>query len=55
MLALQGPPDTVTYLIVGYALIGGVGLVYIISLIVRQRNLKRDVEALEAITREEDA
>jgi hypothetical protein len=55
MLALQGPPNTVLYLVAGYVIIGGIGLIYIVSLVVRQRNLKRDVEALDAITREDDA
>jgi hypothetical protein len=32
-----------------------VGLVYIISLLVRQRNLKRDVETLEMLTREDNS
>ena len=55
MLTLQGPPNTVLFLVAGYAIIGAIGLIYIVSLMVRQRNLKRDIEALDAITREDDA
>ena len=55
MLALQGTPNTVPYLIAGYAVIGTVGLVYIVSLVMRQRNLKRDIETLDSLTREENA
>ena len=55
MNALQDTiPDTVSYLIAGYAVIGTVGLAYIISLIIRQGNLKRDIETLEALAREEE-
>ena len=55
MHALQSVPNTVPYLIAGYAVIGAIGLVYIIGLVVRQRNLKRDIETLEALTREDNA
>ena len=34
MLALQGPPNTVLYLVAGYVIIGGIGLIYIASLVV---------------------
>ena len=54
-LALQTTPNTVPYMIAGYVVIGTVGLVYVISLLVRQRNLKRDVETLEMLTREDNA
>ncbi|MGE5124293.1 MAG: hypothetical protein ACM3H7_07220 [Acidobacteriaceae bacterium] len=43
---MQAPAETTTYMIAGYAVIFGVMLVYIISLIVRQRNLRRDVSTL---------
>ena len=48
-------PDTVPYLIAGYAVIGTVGLIYIVSLIVRQHNLKRDIETLEVLIRDEES
>jgi CcmD family protein len=55
MHALQSVPNTIPYLIAGYAVIGTIGLVYIVSLIVRQRNLRRDVETLEMLTREDNS
>lgn len=56
MLPLQAPtPNTVPSLILGYVVIGLTGLVYIISLIARQRNLRRDIEMLETLTRDDDA
>lgn len=53
-LLQAGPPNTVPYLIAGYAVIGTVGLLYILSLLMRQRNLKRDVETLETLSREDE-
>ena len=54
-LLLQRPtPDTVSYLIVGYAIIGGIGLAYVISLIWRQRGLSKDVEVLKMLQEDED-
>lgn len=42
-------PDTINYLILGYVLIGGTGLVYVASLLLRQRNLKRDLDVIERL------
>jgi len=42
----QAPAETTTYMIAGYAVIFGVMLIYILSLIIRRRNLKRDVNTL---------
>lgn len=47
-------PDTVAYMILGYAIIGGVGLVYVTSLLLRQRNLKRDLEVMARLRDEDD-
>jgi len=48
LLLLQDqPPDTVSYLILGYVIIGVVGLGYVLTLVVRQRNLRRDLDVLE--------
>ena len=46
-------PDTISYMILGYAIIGGVGLLYVASLALRQRNLKRDIEVLSTLADEE--
>lgn len=42
-------PDTIPYLILGYVIIGGVGLGYALSLVLRQRRLKRDLVMLERL------
>lgn len=46
MLFQEGPAQTTTYLIAGYAVIFGVMLVYLISLILRARNLQQDLQIL---------
>jgi hypothetical protein len=43
----EGPAQTVNYFIAGYVVIFGVMGLYLASLIIRQRNLKRDLETLE--------
>jgi len=42
-------PDTTNYLILGYVVFGLVMGLYLISLVVRQRNLQRDLELLEEL------
>ncbi len=49
----EGPANTTSYMIAGYAVIFGVMLIYLISLLVRQRNLQKDLEVLEEIQAEE--
>jgi hypothetical protein len=52
--ALQdGTPNTVPYLILGYVIIGTVGLGYVATLLWRQRNLLRDIDMLDMLQREE--
>jgi CcmD family protein len=46
-LLQEGPAQTVNYFIAGYTVIFGVMGLYLVSLILRQRNLKRDLETLE--------
>jgi hypothetical protein len=53
MPILQATPDTTSYLILGYVIIGTVGLGYAISLWWRQRSLMRDLDVLEALEQEE--
>jgi len=48
-LLLQTPPDTSGYMIAGYVVIFGIMLVYLISLIVRSRNLHQDLDTLEEL------
>lgn len=54
LLFQSAPPDTSLYLLLGYVIIGGVGLIYVISLLVRQRNLKRDLDIIERLQRDEE-
>lgn len=49
LLIQQVPAQTTIYMIAGYSVIFGVMLVYIISLIVRNRNLKRDMQSLHEL------
>ena len=45
----MAPLETTNYMIAGYAVIFGVMLVYLVSLFVRWRNLKRDVQMLQEL------
>ncbi len=45
----QTTPDTVDYMIAGYVVIFGVIGLYLASYLIRNRNLKRDLELLEEI------
>jgi hypothetical protein len=53
VLLQEGPANTTSYMIAGYTIIFGVMLIYLISLLVRQRNLNKDLEVLEEIQVEE--
>ena len=52
MFLLQAPPDTSSYMVAGYAVAFGVMLLYVISLVIRSRNLKRDISILEEMDKE---
>jgi len=43
----QAPAETTRYMVAGYSVIFSVIFLYIVSLIVRRRNLKRDLEILD--------
>lgn len=47
MLLQEGPAETTGYMIFGYIVIFGAIFLYIVSLYLRQRNLKRDLELME--------
>jgi hypothetical protein len=49
LFAQEPTPDTSAYMIAGYAVIFSIMLIYLISLIIRNRNLKKDYEMLEEI------
>lgn len=52
-LFLDMVPDTTSYLVLGYVIIGGIGLGYVLSLVLRQRRLKRDLDVLEHLLEDE--
>jgi hypothetical protein len=49
----EGPANTTSFMIAGYTVIFGIMLIYLISLLIRQRNLQKDLEVLEEIQAEE--
>jgi CcmD family protein len=51
MIFQDAPANTMNYMIAGYAVIFSVMLVYMISLVVRKRNLEREVKELEEMER----
>ena len=48
-LLLQAPAETTRYMIAGYVVIFGIMFLYILSLIIRSRNLKREMETLKEL------
>jgi hypothetical protein len=56
MVYLQDvPANTTVYMIAGYTVIFGLMLIYLISLIVRRRNLQQDAEMLESLEKKDSA
>ena len=53
LLLQSGTPDTIPYLVVGYIIIGGIGLLYVATLLLRQRSLKRDLDVIERLEAED--
>ncbi len=49
----QAPAETTRYMIAGYSVIFSVMFLYIVSLIIRRRNLKRDMEILNEMEQKE--
>jgi CcmD family protein len=49
----QAPAETTRYMIAGYAVIFTVMLLYVLSLVVRRRNLERDLETLKELETKE--
>jgi hypothetical protein len=52
-LIQQAPAETTTYMVAGYSVIFGIMLIYIISLVLRNRNLKRDMQSLHELERQD--
>lgn len=56
-IALQSlvTPDTFNnYLVLGYFVMGVISLVYIVSLAVRQRNLRQDIQLMERLLQDDE-
>lgn len=56
-IALQSSvtPNTFNnYLVLGYFVMGIIGLVYIVSLAVRQRNLRQDIQLMERLLQDDE-
>ncbi|MCB8927632.1 MAG: hypothetical protein H6652_18615 [Ardenticatenaceae bacterium] len=56
-IALQSSinPNTFNnYLTLGYFVMGTIGLVYIVSLAVRQRNLRQDIQLMERLLQDDE-
>jgi hypothetical protein len=49
MLLQQPTPDTLAYLLLGYAVLLGLPLLYVLSFIVRHRNLEKDISLIETL------
>ena len=52
MFFLEAPPNTSQYMVAGYAIAFGVMLIYVVSLFVRSRNLRRDLSMLEEMDKD---
>lgn len=46
-------PDTTNYMILGYVVFTTVMVLYLLSLYIRNRNLKQDIELLEELEKKE--
>lgn len=56
-VALQSSvnPNTFNnYLMLGYAVMGVIGLVYVVSLALRQRNLQQDIQLMERLLQDDE-
>ena len=50
----DAPAETTGYMIAGYTVIFGMLLIYLVSLVLRKRNLEQDLEVLEDIQQKKD-
>jgi hypothetical protein len=53
LILQDAPAETTNFMIAGYAVIFGMMLIYLVSLLIRQRNFQKDLEVLEEIQGEE--
>ena len=50
----QAPAETTRYMIAGYTVIFTIMLLYVLSLVVRRRNLERDLDTLKEMEPKEE-
>ena len=50
----SGTPETTSYMIAGYAVIFGVMFLYLVSLLLRWRNLNQDLALLQELDAQEE-
>jgi hypothetical protein len=55
MFLLDETPDTVAYMLAGYAVLVGFPILYVLSWIFRRGGLKREEEMLKAMQAEQEA
>ena len=53
-IAQDTPPDSINDLVLGYVIIGVVGLGYVLTLLLRQRNLDRELDTIEKLQDDHD-
>ncbi|WP_420641350.1 hypothetical protein [Candidatus Leptofilum sp.] len=56
-IALQSSvnPNTFNnYMLLGYMVMGVIGLIYIVSLVLRQRNLQQDIQLMERLLQDDE-
>ncbi len=51
---MEQPANTVSYFAAGYAVIFGIMLIYLVSLIVRWRNLRQEEQILAELEKKEE-
>lgn len=51
-MPMSDTPNTVAYMIAGYSVLVGMPILYVVSWILRRRNLERDLELIESLSKE---
>jgi hypothetical protein len=54
ILAQPAPSLTTSFLILGYVVLTLIAVIYVVSLVNRQRNLKRDLEVMRRLLEEDE-
>ena len=52
-LLQSGTPDTLGYMLLGYFFLGVLPALYVISFFIRKRNLERDLDTIETLSKDE--